>query len=172
MIQKGKLACFMKDKKGFLPIHVACSRHCSPDKLELLLQVNPPSLDAKTCDGSTPLSLAESTATKSHPNYTLILQLKKDLARSGKAQTTQQKPKWHPTTAPVPVPVSPDATRSVTSCATPRTPPVVPSQADTAIANMVLSLSQAPQDPVIAEPHAGKAAGLLLHFSHGTVHGV
>lgn len=67
----------MRDKKGFLPAHVACSRHCSPEKLEMLLQVNPASLFAKTDDGRTLLVLAKSTATKSHPNYALISEIEK-----------------------------------------------------------------------------------------------
>ena len=62
----------MRDKKGFLPAHVACSRHCSPEKLEMLLRVNSDSLFAETDDGSTLLGLAKSTATKHHPNYALI----------------------------------------------------------------------------------------------------
>ncbi|MGK3751790.1 MAG: hypothetical protein ACI8RD_004092 [Bacillariaceae sp.] len=62
----------MIDKKGFLPAHVACSRHCSPEKLDMLLRVNPNSLFAVTSSGDTLLSLATKTATKSHPNYALI----------------------------------------------------------------------------------------------------
>ena len=62
----------MKDKKGYLAAHVACSRHCSPEKLQMLLSVNPDSLFAITDDGQSLLSLAMSTATKSHPNYALI----------------------------------------------------------------------------------------------------
>lgn len=77
MIQYGRRACFMRDKKGFLPIHVACSRHCSPEKLEMLLQVNPASLIAETDDGRTLLVLAKNTATKSHPNYALINDLER-----------------------------------------------------------------------------------------------
>ena len=69
----------MRDKKGFLPAHVACSRHCSPEKLEMLLQVNSDSLFAETDDGRTLLGLAESTATKQHPNKTLIDDLKRRL---------------------------------------------------------------------------------------------
>lgn len=79
MIQYGRRACFMRDKKGFLPAHVACSRHCSPEKLEMLLQVNSESLFAETYDGSTLLGLAIATATKSHPNNTLISDLKRRL---------------------------------------------------------------------------------------------
>jgi hypothetical protein len=67
----------MRDKKGFLPAHVACSRHCSPEKLKMLLQVNPASLFAETDDGRTLLVLAKSTATKSHPNYALISEIEK-----------------------------------------------------------------------------------------------
>jgi len=79
MIHYGRQACFMRDKKGFLPVHVACSRHCSPEKLEMLLQVNPASLFAKTGDGRSLLGLAQSTATKSHPNYALINEIERRL---------------------------------------------------------------------------------------------
>ena len=72
LIQRGRRSCFMIDKKGFLPAHVACSRHCSPEKLDMLLRVNPDSLFAITSSGDTLLSLATKTATKSHPNYALI----------------------------------------------------------------------------------------------------
>jgi hypothetical protein len=79
MIREGAQACFMKDRKGYLPVHVACSRHCSPEKLQMLLEVNPSSLYEKTNDGSTLLSLATKTATKSHPNYALIADLRRRL---------------------------------------------------------------------------------------------
>ena len=79
MIESGREACFMKDKKGFLPAHVACSRHCSPEKLRMLLNVNPSSLYEKSVSGQTLLSLATSTATKSHPNYALIDELNRQL---------------------------------------------------------------------------------------------
>lgn len=84
MIKHGQKACFMRDKKGYLPAHVACSRHCSPEKLEMLLRVNPSALTAQTNDGETLLTLATSTATKSHPNYALIDDLRRrlDLART------------------------------------------------------------------------------------------
>jgi hypothetical protein len=68
----GRKATTMKDKKGFLPVHVACSRHCSPEKLHMLLQANPASIFATTNDGMTLLGLAKSTATRSHPNFALI----------------------------------------------------------------------------------------------------
>ena len=77
LIERGKQSCFMVDKNGFLPAHIACSRHCSPEKLEMLLEVNPASLFAKTYNGSTLLSLAKSTATKSHPNYALINEIRR-----------------------------------------------------------------------------------------------
>ena len=82
MIEHGKQSCFMVDKHGFLPVHVACSRHCSPQKLEMLLKTNPASLFAKTYNGDTLLSLAMNTATKSHPNNALIYEIRKrmDLA--------------------------------------------------------------------------------------------
>eukprot|EP00543_Licmophora_paradoxa_P016438 CAMPEP_0202478984 /NCGR_PEP_ID=MMETSP1360-20130828/94749_1 /ASSEMBLY_ACC=CAM_ASM_000848 /TAXON_ID=515479 /ORGANISM="Licmophora paradoxa, Strain CCMP2313" /LENGTH=192 /DNA_ID=CAMNT_0049106293 /DNA_START=464 /DNA_END=1039 /DNA_ORIENTATION=+ len=51
MIERGKDATSMVDKKRWLPIHVACSRHCSPEKLGMLLEANPNSLYAKTGDG-------------------------------------------------------------------------------------------------------------------------
>jgi hypothetical protein len=78
MVRFGKEACFMVDRNGWLPAHIACSRHCSPEKLDLLLEVNPNAIDAITYNddikdgGDTLLSLAKSTATKKHPNYTLI----------------------------------------------------------------------------------------------------
>ena len=80
MIDNGTDACFMRDKKGFLPAHVACSRHCSPEKLRMLLRVNPQALRDETVDGHTLLSLATATATKSHPNYALIDELNRLLA--------------------------------------------------------------------------------------------
>ena len=79
MIHYGRQACFMRDKKGFLPIHVACSRHCSPEKLEMLLRVNPNSLFTETNDGRSLLDLAKSKATKSHPNYALISDIERRL---------------------------------------------------------------------------------------------
>ncbi|KAG7367034.1 ankyrin repeat domain protein [Nitzschia inconspicua] len=82
MIQQGAQACFMRDKKGFLPIHVACSRHCSPEKLQMLLEVNPGSLYATTNDGDGLLDLATKHSTKSHPNYALIDDLRRRLQLS------------------------------------------------------------------------------------------
>jgi hypothetical protein len=72
MVSHGKEACFIQDKKGYLPAHIACSRHCSPDKLQMLLDVNPDALFAKTFAGDSLLSLAKQTATASHPNYKLV----------------------------------------------------------------------------------------------------
>jgi hypothetical protein len=80
MIENGADACFMKDKKGFLPAHVACMRHCSPEKLRMLLAVNPNALYEKTNDHQTLLDLASHKATKAHPNYALIDELNKQLA--------------------------------------------------------------------------------------------
>lgn len=79
MIEHGADACFMRDKKGYLPAHVACSRHCSPQKIRMLLSVNPASLYERTNKGETLLSLATSMATKSHPNYALIDELNRQL---------------------------------------------------------------------------------------------
>jgi hypothetical protein len=89
MIQNGRQACFKKDKKGYLPAHVACSRHCSPEKLLMLLEAHPGSLTSKTNDGQTLLTLAVSTATKSHPNYALIDELKRALVDAGQLQLLQ-----------------------------------------------------------------------------------
>jgi hypothetical protein len=69
----------MKDKKGYLPAHVACSRHCSPEKLHMLLRINRGALTAKTHSGDTLLSLAVNRATRTHPNYALIDDLKRRL---------------------------------------------------------------------------------------------
>lgn len=79
MIDNGREACFIKDKKGFLPAHVACSRHCSPEKLRMLLAVNPQALYEKTSAGDTLLMLAQKKSTKSHPNFALIEELHRQL---------------------------------------------------------------------------------------------
>ena len=86
MIDAGPAATKVKDKKGWLPIHVACSRHCSPEKLRMLLEANPASLRAITNDGKTPLALANSTATKSHPNYALIKALEEMVTKERKGE--------------------------------------------------------------------------------------
>lgn len=70
----------MKDKKGWLPAHVACSRHSSPEKLRMLLDVYPGALFARTNVGESLLDLAKSTATKSHPNYALIDEINRQLS--------------------------------------------------------------------------------------------
>lgn len=77
LIDRGTNALFLKDKKGWLPLHVAISRHCSPEKLHMLLKANPESLHAKTDLGESLLDLAKTTATQSHPNYALVAELKK-----------------------------------------------------------------------------------------------
>ena len=87
MIHYGKKACFMRDKNGFLPAHVACSRHVSPEKLGMLLEVNPTSLFVTTEDGKTILDLAIQTATKSHPNCALINEIKRRVARATSSLT-------------------------------------------------------------------------------------
>jgi hypothetical protein len=79
MISKGKNASTRRDKKSWLPIHVACSRHCSPEKLNMLLEANPSSLYAKTGDGNSLIDLAKKTATKSHPNFALVAELERRL---------------------------------------------------------------------------------------------
>eukprot|EP00536_Pseudo-nitzschia_multiseries_P003077 jgi/Psemu1/236370/estExt_Genewise1.C_430189 len=88
MIRRGMGACFMTDKNGFLPAHVACSRHCSPEKLDMLLQVNPASLFEKSKDGRTLLDLARCKATKSHPNYALITDIERRLNMASSTPNT------------------------------------------------------------------------------------
>ena len=95
MIERGRKACFMKDRKGYLPSHVACSRHCSPEKLRMLLDVNPGALYVTTEDGNTLLSLATNTATKSHPNYALIDELNRQLESAARPSVTSQVPSEH-----------------------------------------------------------------------------
>lgn len=92
MIENGKQACFKKDKKGYLPAHVACMRHCSPEKLLMLLKANPGSLKARTNEGQTLLSLAMKSATKSHPNYALIDELQRNLHEAGKRERIDNVP--------------------------------------------------------------------------------
>jgi hypothetical protein len=82
IIEKGPSACFMRDKKGYLPVHVACTRHCSPEKLDMLLTVNPASLLERTGDGATILQLAKSNKTASHPNQTLIEDIERRLEQA------------------------------------------------------------------------------------------
>mmetsp|Transcript_24119 Transcript_24119/g.32110 ORF Transcript_24119/g.32110 Transcript_24119/m.32110 type:complete len:208 (+) Transcript_24119:239-862(+) len=79
MIELGPCATAMRDRKGWLPAHVACSRHCSPHKLKMLLAAYPAALHAETDDGNTLLSLATSTATTSHPNFALIEMLRAEM---------------------------------------------------------------------------------------------
>jgi hypothetical protein len=83
MLSKGRKACFMRDSKGYLPIHIACSRHASPCKIAMLLDINAASLHSKTDEGESCLDLAVKTATKSHPNYALIDDLQKRLRSTG-----------------------------------------------------------------------------------------
>lgn len=83
MIAQGKQATYVRDKSGYLPAHIAASRHVSPDKLRMLLEANPDSIMARTNDGMTLLSLAQTTATASHPNYRLIGSLRCALQQAG-----------------------------------------------------------------------------------------
>lgn len=83
MIQRAPAALFKKDKKGWLPLHVAVSRHVSPDKLKMLLAANPASIREVTNDQKTALQLARTTATRSHPNYALIRALQEALPEGG-----------------------------------------------------------------------------------------
>jgi hypothetical protein len=72
----------MKDKKGYLPAHVACSRHCSPAKLRMLLKINPNALIETTNDNQTLFSLAQTTATPAHPNHALIDEIRQQLQKN------------------------------------------------------------------------------------------
>ncbi|KAL7562251.1 hypothetical protein ACA910_004057 [Epithemia clementina (nom. ined.)] len=99
MIKRGSQACFMRDKKGWLPAHVACSRHCSPDKLRMLLNVNPAALHERTYAGETLLKLASAGATRSHPNFALIEELHRYLNESF---VQHQPPQLHPYVGPAP----------------------------------------------------------------------
>ena len=77
--QGGSTALGIPDKNGYLPAHIACSRNCSREKIEMLLAAYPASLTAETNDGDTLLSLARSTATALRPNHSLIAAIKEAL---------------------------------------------------------------------------------------------
>ena len=73
MVTYAGQACFMFDTNGYLPAHhFACNHNCSPEQLDILLQINPDAISAVTNDGYDVLSLAKKTATKSHSNCSLI----------------------------------------------------------------------------------------------------
>lgn len=161
----GKSACFMKDKHGFLPIHIACSRHCSPDKLELLLEANPASLHATTYEGHTPLSLAESTATKSHPNYTLICSLKKELARTDKAPLY-----WQTEDA---ILISPSVKLSSPSACIEKFPDVhrvFDAPLSFVTRAVMTAVRPAEQERTTEGPPTQAVASLLMHLSHTEAH--
>ena len=84
----------LSPNKGWLPAHVACSRHCSPGKLQLLLDANPAALNETTNNGETLLSLAVSTATKVHPNYALIRRLKEEMGMRAQGQAQKNSRSW------------------------------------------------------------------------------
>mmetsp|Transcript_4260 Transcript_4260/g.10127 ORF Transcript_4260/g.10127 Transcript_4260/m.10127 type:complete len:398 (-) Transcript_4260:353-1546(-) len=90
MLHYGRKACFMRDKNGFLPVHLAVGRHCSPEKLDMLLRANPSSLFATTEDGRSLLDLAKKEATKSHPNYALINEIERRLQATTSLSGTNQ----------------------------------------------------------------------------------
>ncbi|KAL3939218.1 MAG: hypothetical protein SGARI_001450, partial [Bacillariaceae sp.] len=77
MLQVAPGSAAVKDKKGYLPLHIACSTKCSLRKVEMLLQAYPESISETTNDGDTPLALAIGTATDCHPNEALIALLSK-----------------------------------------------------------------------------------------------
>jgi hypothetical protein len=93
MIEMGPKATFMKDRKGWLLIHVAVSRHCSPEKLRMLLKANPDSLKATTGPGGESLlDLAKSTRKKGHPNKKLIAELERQMSETGPHQKVEDEP--------------------------------------------------------------------------------
>lgn len=67
MIENGPSACKLKDSKGYLPAHVACSYRCSLEKLRMLLNVHPKSLIERTNEGDTLLSLAKANKYLARP---------------------------------------------------------------------------------------------------------
>ena len=85
-------AAKMRDKQGWLPIHIACSRHCSLVSLHLLIDAFPESIRETTGNEKTPLMLARSTATKTHPNRALIEELTKRLGGGTEAATDSKLP--------------------------------------------------------------------------------
>jgi hypothetical protein len=136
MISRGPEACFMKDKDGYLPIHVACSRHCSPAKLDMMLKVNPDSIVARTVSGiggggKTPLMLARETATKMHPNNRLITVLEELTNEYLQKKTTNAEhvlSPLAPTSNTFIAPVSPDINYSIPGKKTRRSSLLVPAQ--------------------------------------------
>jgi len=82
MIENGLQACYMKDAKGRLPIHVACEHGCSLNEFWMLLAANPGAVREVTSDGRTLLSLAECTQYK-NPNPQIVGQLKSLSASAG-----------------------------------------------------------------------------------------
>lgn len=91
MLQYAPQSAFMKDNNGFLPIHIGCTRHCSVEKLELLLRVHSESIFEKTMDGETTLDLAVKTA-NNHPNHVLIDRLRSAVAKQVDNATVEQGP--------------------------------------------------------------------------------
>jgi hypothetical protein len=87
MVDLGSKACFMKDNYGRLPAHVACSRHVSPDKLKMLLAVNPGVLFIHDNNGHDLLGLALYHATKTYPSYALIAELMLQIKNMPKEQS-------------------------------------------------------------------------------------
>jgi Ankyrin repeats (many copies) len=75
MVDLGADACFMKDKHGYLPAHVACRNHTSVDNLRLLLAVNPAAVNCKTEDDHNLLDLALHYKNDKYSNCALIKEL-------------------------------------------------------------------------------------------------
>ena len=87
------MALQMKDKYGYLPIHIYCKRECSIGKLQILYEGFPNSVFEKTPDGDTPLSLVVSFGEKKgRPNYTCIDYLENRMILNRRASEIAQMP--------------------------------------------------------------------------------
>lgn len=167
MIDLGTEACFMKDSKGYLPAHIACSRHCSPVKLQMLLDVHPGALYDKTNDGETCMSLALATATKTHPNYKLIDAIKDNLnATAAPTVTMQSTPPRQVMMTGLPTAVSREETVVSPSTATSFT---AMGTLDATIEHDSDSTGFEKKPPTFTSFSSGNPADLLLHFSRTSV---
>jgi hypothetical protein len=155
MIKMGPQAAFTRDKKGWLPIHMACSRHCSPEKLRMLLEVNKSSLHAKTPEGESLLCLAKSKATKSHPNYALISELKAQL-QAWNGEDVDDQPQLAQAASLVGNEANPPSASSV----------VTPEFASRAAIQQPAPAPSQHQQTAATTLDESNGADLLLHFHH------
>ena len=106
MIQRGKPALLRKDKRGWLPIHVACSRHVSIQKLQLLLDAFPFSVLETTSEGKNVVDLAKESATSKHPNVQLVDRLKSAMQNAWSLKQSSSAAVLSSTSEDVPMPSS------------------------------------------------------------------